>query len=105
MLVSVSPFTVGEGSCRRVGAETLPCKHFVTFDAWRKLVHVGGGRSDKNWLSGLIQLEKEDVADPSRALIPHLRYALHLDSVDFGYRLYVHKKKAGSMNFNSIILL
>ena len=59
----VTPFRVASGW-------TLPSLHAVTYDAWRRLLYVGGGDSSKKWLCGLILVEESDRADPSR-LITH----------------------------------
>ena len=40
--------------------------HFVTFDAWRMLFFIGGGRSMQGmYAAGVIQLQPADVANPT----------------------------------------
>ena len=83
---------------------TAPSMHAVTFDAWRGLLYVGGGKSTEQWLSGFILVEESDRTDPSN-LITHLAGYLHVGHLHGAHRLFVNKKRARHTPFNTPALL
>tara|TARA_B110001452_G_scaffold189895_1_gene160101 strand:- start:744 stop:1187 length:444 start_codon:yes stop_codon:yes gene_type:complete len=95
-LVDTLPFPTRQGTAP-------PTKHFVTYDAWRRLLHVGGGNHQQQWLCGLILLEDKDLESPETTIIPHLRDVLKLGQITATWRLFVRIKpvRNGATNFNT----
>ena len=82
------------------GGMTSPSTHAVTYDAWRGLFYIGGGRSDDKWLCGFILLEASDRENPSQ-LIAHLVQHLHLGKLSTAHRLFVEMRPARHTSFNT----
>ena len=45
------------------GVEGENAEHFVVYDAWRRLLFLGAGELEKEWLGGLIEVEYADTRE------------------------------------------
>ena len=67
--------------------------HAIVYDAWRRLLFIGGGDWDERQTNGTLLIDADDKSDPTKLaeyLFEH--FGLH-DTLDSAYAVLVNKKR------------